>query len=95
MKSRVAAARLLCWKAAWLHDEGCDNAREASVAKVFASGIAINICIRALELAGRADLPYFSALEKLYRDAQAFEFLEGTGDIQKLSIAKTLTHLII
>jgi acyl-CoA dehydrogenase len=86
MKPRLRAARLLCWKAAWLYDEGRDNTREASAAKVFASRTAINICGRALDLAGRANLSNLLALEKLCRDAQAFEFLEGTGDILKLSI---------
>jgi len=92
MKPRLHAARLLCWKAAWLYDNGDDNTREAAAAKVFASRTAINICSRAQDLARRANVSNISALEKLCRDVRAFEYLEGTEDVLKLSIAKTLTR---
>lgn len=92
MKTRLQAVRLLCWKAAWLYDEGHVNTREASATKVLASGTAMDICSRALDLAGRANLPNLLMLEKLFRDIQAFEFLEGTGEIQKLSIIRTMIH---
>ncbi len=91
MKPRLHAARLLCWKSAWLYDNGLDNTRDASSAKVLASRTAINICSRALDLARRANLSNLSALEKLCRDVRAFDFLEGAEDVLKLSIAKTLT----
>src|SRR5262245_5463674 len=92
MKPRLQAARLLCWKAAWLYDDGRDNTREASAAKVHASRTAISICSRALDLARRANLSNLLTLEKLCRDVRAFDFLEGTEDVLKLSIAKTLTR---
>jgi acyl-CoA dehydrogenase len=92
MKPRLQAARLLCWKAAWLYDNGRNNTREASAAKVLASRTAINICSRALDLARRANLSNLLTLEKLCRDVRAFDFLEGTEDVLKLSIAKTLTR---
>jgi acyl-CoA dehydrogenase len=92
MKPRLQAARLLCWNAAWLYDDGRDNTREASAAKVLASRTAISICGRALDLARLANLSNLLTLEKLCRDVRAFDFLEGTEDVLKLSIAKTLTR---
>jgi acyl-CoA dehydrogenase len=92
MKPGLQAARLLCWKAAWLYDNGRDNTREAAAAKVLASRTAISMCSRALDLARRANLSNQLALEKLCRDVRAFDFLEGTEDVLKLSIAKTLAR---
>ena len=90
LKRRVHAARLLCWKAAWVYDEGHDNSMEASMAKALAAQVVMRVCTEAMEIAGRAGLSAESPLERLFRDAKAFDLLEGTGDIQRLTVSKSL-----
>jgi acyl-CoA dehydrogenase len=90
LKRRVHAARLLCWKAAWVYDEGRDNSMEASMAKALAAQVVMRVCTDAMEIAGRAGLSAESPLERLFRDAKAFDLLEGTGDIQRLTVSKSL-----
>lgn len=90
LKRKLHAARLLCWKAAWLYDEGRDNAREASMAKALSAQVGMKVCTEVMEIAGRACLSAQSPLERLFRDIKAFDVLEGTGDIQRLMVAKSL-----
>jgi acyl-CoA dehydrogenase len=90
LKRRLHAARLLCWKAAWVYDEGRDNSMEASMAKALAAHVAMRVCTEAMDIAGLAGLDAESPLERLFRDAKAFDLLEGTGDIQRLTVSKAL-----
>lgn len=90
LKRRLHAARLLCWKAAWVYDEGRDNSMEASMAKAFGAQVAMRVCTEAMDIAGRAGLAEGSPLERLFRDAKAFDVLEGTGDIQRTTVTKSL-----
>jgi len=90
MRVRVHAARLLCWEAAWLQHSGADPFPQTCMAKAFAAKVAMEACTTALEIAGAAALRSHPLLEKLQRDAKAFDLLEGTGDIQRLMLARTL-----
>jgi len=90
LRTRVRAARLLCWKAAWLQHAGRPNLPEISMAKAFAAKVAMESCTAAVEIAGAAGVLAHPLLEKLQRDAKAFDLLEGTGDIHRLMLTKAV-----
>jgi acyl-CoA dehydrogenase len=92
MQRRIDAARLLCWQAAWLYDQGRDNSREASMAKAVSAKVAMEVCTESLELGtgiGACD-ENRSLLDRAFRDAKAFNMAEGTGDIQRLTVLNSL-----
>lgn len=89
-KARLDAARLLCWKAAWMADEGQPNAREASEAKAYAARVAMAVCRDAMLAMGAAGLEESRFVEKWYRDLKVFDIFEGTGQVQRIVIAKRL-----
>jgi acyl-CoA dehydrogenase len=89
---QIAAARVATWRAAWLADEGQPNAKEASICKAMAGGAAIRACIEAIEICG-ADgtiAAEHQLLEKWFRDIKVYDIFEGTGQIQRIVIAKRL-----
>lgn len=86
MDREIHTARLLAWKAAWMSDNGLPMSKEASMAKAYASTIAIRLAERTLEIVGARALEPGSALERAYRNAKAFDILEGTGDMQRLMV---------
>ncbi len=90
MAREVDAARLLCWRAGWMADEGRSNAREASIAKAYAAEIAVRTCTNAVQLMGAHGLVQGSLVEKLFRDVKVFDIFEGTGQIQRLVISRRL-----
>jgi acyl-CoA dehydrogenase len=90
MKNKLHVVRLLNWKAAWIHDQGGDNARETSMAKALAGKICMEICSEAMLLAGTKSLSALSSFEKLFRDIKVFDILEGTGEIHRLMVAASL-----
>ncbi|MCL5277490.1 MAG: acyl-CoA dehydrogenase family protein [Deltaproteobacteria bacterium] len=87
---RLDVGRLLCWKAAWLADMEQANTLEASQAKAYcppAALEAVSLCIDIMADAGvRND--YF--VEKLFRDVKAIDLVEGTGQIQRVVIARRI-----
>ena len=87
---RVDAARLLCWRAAWMADEGLPNAKEASTAKAYAARIALNVCAHAVQVLGAHGLSTSRFVEKWYRDIKVFDIFEGTAQIQRLVIARRI-----
>jgi butyryl-CoA dehydrogenase len=90
LATRVEGARLLCWRAAILRDRGAEHIREASMAKLSASQTANDVTRAAVELIGPAAFSGVTAAERLLRDARITELYEGTTEIQKLVIARTL-----
>ena len=88
MATQVEAARLLTYRAATLKDEGQPFAKEASMAKLFASETATRVADMALQLHG--GMGYFkeSPVERYYRDAKVTEIYEGTSQIQRLVISR-------
>ena len=63
---------------------------DASITKAYASRVAARITQTALELAGLDGIAAYPSLEQSYRDAKAFDIMEGTGDLQRLMIARAL-----
>lgn len=86
IERKIAAARLLAWRAAAKYDAGQPMSMEASIAKAFASRVAYEIVDTAISVAGPSAFRPGALLEKARRDAKAFDILEGTGDMQRLMV---------
>ncbi len=86
----VDAARLMCWRAAWMADEGLPNAKEASMAKAYAARAAMRVCEQAVQILGAHGLERSRLVEKWYRDIKVFDIFEGTAQIQRVVIAKRI-----
>ena len=90
MATEIDAARLLTWKAATLKDQGAPHTLEAAEAKLFASDIAVKAARECVQIFGGygylADFP----AERHYRDAKITEIYEGTSEIQRLVIARSV-----
>ncbi len=86
------AARMTTWRAAWLADQGENNAKEASICKAMAGGAAIRACIEAIEICGAEGsiATEHQLLEKWFRDIKVYDIFEGTGQIQRIVISKRL-----
>ena len=90
---RLAAARLLAWKAAWLADKQLPNITEASMAKALAPAVALEAASLGMELLGETGARGDHLVEKLFRDAKAMDIVEGTGQVQRVIIARQLVDL--
>lgn len=88
----LAAARAIIWRAAWLADHDIANAKEASMAKAAAGQASIRACIEAIEICGAHGTisEDHALLEKWFRDIKVYDIFEGTGQIQRIVIAKRL-----
>jgi acyl-CoA dehydrogenase len=84
------AARLMCWRAAWMADEGIPNAKEASMAKAYAARAAMKVASDAMDVMGAHGLEESHLVEKWYRDLKVFDIFEGTAQIQRIVIARRL-----
>ena len=93
MSRKVRKARLVCLKAGWLADEQKPNIIEASMSKALAAQIAQEATTLGLELVGIVGARGDHLIEKLYRDVKAMDIVEGTGQIQRMIIARTLVGL--
>jgi len=91
MDMEIHASRMLVHRAAWLADHGRDNVAEASMAKAHGARTAQAVTTRAMVLLGEEALEPGHPVEKWYRDAKIYDIFEGTGQIQRRIIAKTLT----
>lgn len=90
MEREVHMARLLCWKAAYLHDAERPNAKESSMSKAYAGGMVQRVTARAIEVLGPEGVLQHRLVEKLYRDQKVYDIFEGTGQIQRLVISRRL-----
>ncbi len=89
MATRLEAARLLIYRAAWMRSQGMKFTREASEAKLFASEAATWITHKAIQIHGGYGYTEDYQVERFYRDARVTEIYEGTSEIQRLVIART------
>jgi alkylation response protein AidB-like acyl-CoA dehydrogenase len=90
MKTMIEAARLLVYRAATLKDQGKDVTYEASIAKLYASEAAVKITEQALQIHGGYGFTKDFPVEKFYRDVKLTTIGEGTSEIQRLIIAKSI-----
>jgi acyl-CoA dehydrogenase len=93
MARKIEVGRLLCWRAADLADAERPNEVEASMAKAFAAGIAQEATGLAVEILGDAGVTSDGYVEKLYRDVKAMDIVEGTGQVQRIVMARRLVGL--
>jgi acyl-CoA dehydrogenase len=91
MQMEITASRLLAHRAAWLADHHLENVAEASMAKAHGARTAQWVTTRAMTLLGEEALEPGHPVEKWYRDAKIYDIFEGTGQIQRRIIAKTMT----
>jgi alkylation response protein AidB-like acyl-CoA dehydrogenase len=90
MERRIQCARLLIQRAAWLKDSGRPFSREAAMAKLYASEAATWVTHQAIQIHGGYGYVKEYAVERYYRDARVMEIYEGTSEIQRLVIARSL-----
>lgn len=91
MAADFEASRLLVYQAAWSHDMGEPDLRlKSSIAKLFATEAAQRIVDQALQIHGGNGVVAGHIMERLYRDVRALRIYEGSSEIQKLVIAKSL-----
>ncbi|ADD06660.1 acyl-CoA dehydrogenase [Natrialba magadii ATCC 43099] len=90
MATDTEAARNLTYKAAWNVDQGNDITKLASMAKEYASRIAVDVADEAVQIHGGAGYVNDFPVERLYRDAKITQIYEGTSEIQKNVIAREM-----
>ncbi|WP_435318012.1 acyl-CoA dehydrogenase family protein [Haloarchaeobius sp. TZWSO28] len=90
MHTKTEAARNLTYKAAWNVDQGEDITMLASMAKEFASNVAVSVADEAVQIHGGAGYVNDFPVERFYRDAKITQIYEGTTEIQKNIIAREL-----
>ncbi len=90
MATEIEAARLLLYEAAWLKDNKKPYLRAASEAKLFASELASRVTNQAIQIHGGLGFMKETEVERFFRDAKLCEIGEGTSEIQRKIIAKTL-----
>jgi len=91
--TEIHSARLLTYHAAYLRDQQQDFVKEASMAKVFASEVAVKSTRQAIQILGGYGYSKDYPLERYYRDAKLLEIGEGTSEIQRLILAREILQL--
>jgi alkylation response protein AidB-like acyl-CoA dehydrogenase len=90
MATRIEAARLLCLRAAWEKDQKLDFALSASMAKVFASETAMWTATEAVQIHGGYGYVKEYHVERLMRDAKITQIYEGTSEVQRIVISRSI-----
>jgi acyl-CoA dehydrogenase len=90
---KLATARLLCLQAGWLADRERPNVVEASMSKAIAAQVGMEVTGLGMELLGVVGGRGDHLIEKLYRDVKAMDIVEGTGQIQRVIMARELVGL--
>jgi butyryl-CoA dehydrogenase len=93
MATEIDAARLLVYRAAWLKQEGLPHTEEGAKAKLFASEMARRQTAEAIQVLGGYGYTKEFPVERYYRDAKITEIYEGTSEIQRLVIARSILGL--
>jgi alkylation response protein AidB-like acyl-CoA dehydrogenase len=92
MATRVDAARLLTWRAAWMARQGHEfTAAEGSMSKLFAGETAVWVTERAMQILGGNGYTREYPVERMARDAKIYTIFEGTSEIQRLVIGRAVT----
>lgn len=90
MATRIEAARMLCFKAAWDKDQNADYTVSSSMAKVFASETAMWTTTEAVQIHGGYGYVKEYHVERLMRDAKITQIYEGTSEVQRIVISRSL-----
>ena len=90
MATEIEAARLLCLKSAWLKDNGQNYDKLGAMAKVFASETAMKTTVEAVQVHGGYGFVKEYHVERLMRDAKITQIYEGTSEIQRIVISRSI-----
>jgi alkylation response protein AidB-like acyl-CoA dehydrogenase len=90
MATKIEAARLLTYRAAYLRDKGEEFVKEASMAKVFSTEMAVWVCERAIQIHGGIGLSKLLPLERYLRDAKILDIVEGTSEVQRWILSREI-----
>lgn len=90
MATDIEAARLMCLRAAQLKDQGKDFSREGAMAKLFASEAAMKHTVEAVQIHGGYGFVKEFHVERMMRDAKITQIYEGTSEIQRIVISRSL-----
>lgn len=90
MATEIEAAKLMVYRAAWLKDNGMDYAMASSMAKVFASEVAMRHSVEAVQIHGGYGFVKEYHVERLMRDAKITQIYEGTSEIQRVVISREI-----
>ena len=94
MATQIEAARHLVYYAAWRKDKGMSVVREAAMAKLFSSEVAMKVTTEAIQVLGGYGYIKEYDVERFFRDAKILEIGEGTSEVQRMIIAKELIQTI-
>jgi len=90
MATNIEAARLLVLKAAWLKDNGKDYSEASAMAKLYASQVAMDVTVEAVQIHGGYGYVKEYHVERLMRDAKITQIYEGTSEIQRIVISRSI-----
>lgn len=90
MATKIEAARMMTLKAAWLKDKGKEFAYAAAMAKLYASEAAMDVTVEAVQIHGGYGYVKEYHVERMMRDAKITQIYEGTSEIQRLVIVRSL-----
>jgi alkylation response protein AidB-like acyl-CoA dehydrogenase len=91
--TEIQAAKAMVYKAAYLKEQGKDINLASSIAKYYASEIAVKATNEAIQVHGGYGFSKEFPVEKLYRDVKLMTIGEGTSEVQKMIIAKNIINL--
>jgi alkylation response protein AidB-like acyl-CoA dehydrogenase len=91
--TQIDAARLMVYRAAWLKHNGKPFTKEAAMAKLFASEIAEKVCFNAIQIHGGYGYSAEFPVERIYRDQRLMTIGEGTSEVQRLVIARSVLNV--
>jgi alkylation response protein AidB-like acyl-CoA dehydrogenase len=90
MATRISAAKLLTYRAAYLRDKGQEFLKEASMAKVYSTETAVWVCERAIQIHGGLGVSKQLPLERFLRDAKILDIVEGVSEVQRWILSQAL-----
>jgi alkylation response protein AidB-like acyl-CoA dehydrogenase len=90
MQTKIRAARLLVYEAAWLKDQELPHGEAGARAKLYASQVANEVAYEAVQILGGRGYMKDHPVERYYRDARVTEIYEGTSEIQRLVISRAI-----
>lgn len=90
MATEIEAARMLCIRSAWEKDQGMDFSLSSSMAKLYASRVAMQYTVEAVQIHGGYGYVKEYHVERLMRDAKITQIYEGTSEVQKIVISRSI-----
>ena len=90
MQTKIRAARLLVYEAAWMKDRGMPHGEAGARAKLYAAQVANEVTYDAVQVLGGQGYMKDHPVERYYRDARVTEIYEGTSEIQRLVISRSI-----